>query len=99
VALGRYPIVTFEKQRLNTIGNLVKSGWAVLKNGSRVSPQVALAALGMLATLACCLAIDVFGPVCDNAGGRLRRGHFVIVPPHIAFVRRIPIGTANVSDE
>ena len=30
---------------------------------------VALAALGMLATLACCLAIDVFGPVCDNAGG------------------------------
>merc|ERR1719456_603690 len=30
---------------------------------------VALAALGMLSTLATCLAIDVYGPVCDNAGG------------------------------
>jgi len=30
---------------------------------------VALAALGMLATLATCLTIDVYGPVCDNAGG------------------------------
>mmetsp|Transcript_24695 Transcript_24695/g.80758 ORF Transcript_24695/g.80758 Transcript_24695/m.80758 type:complete len:796 (+) Transcript_24695:67-2454(+) len=30
---------------------------------------VALAALGMLGTLATCLAIDVYGPVCDNAGG------------------------------
>merc|ERR1719199_1225662 len=30
---------------------------------------VALCALGMLGTLATCLSIDVFGPVCDNAGG------------------------------
>lgn len=30
---------------------------------------VALAALGMLSNLATCLAIDVYGPVCDNAGG------------------------------
>ena len=30
---------------------------------------VSLSALGMLSTLATCLSIDVFGPVCDNAGG------------------------------
>ena len=30
---------------------------------------VALAALGMLGTLSTCLAIDVYGPICDNAGG------------------------------
>lgn len=30
---------------------------------------VAVAALGMLSTLATCLSIDVYGPVCDNAGG------------------------------
>merc|ERR1712038_1044520 len=30
---------------------------------------IALGALGMLSTLATCLAIDVYGPVCDNAGG------------------------------
>merc|ERR1719515_653589 len=30
---------------------------------------VALAALGMLGTLACALAIDVYGPISDNAGG------------------------------
>ena len=30
---------------------------------------VALAALGMLANLSTCLAIDVYGPICDNAGG------------------------------
>jgi inorganic pyrophosphatase len=30
---------------------------------------VALAALGMLSNLATCLSIDVYGPVCDNAGG------------------------------
>ncbi|CAK4496634.1 unnamed protein product [Aphanomyces euteiches] len=30
---------------------------------------VALAALGFLGTLATCLAIDVYGPICDNAGG------------------------------
>merc|ERR1719424_1363140 len=30
---------------------------------------VAVAAIGMLSTLATCLTIDVYGPVCDNAGG------------------------------
>merc|ERR1719337_786248 len=30
---------------------------------------VALCALGMLGTLPTCLAIDVYGPICDNAGG------------------------------
>ena len=30
---------------------------------------VAVAALGMLSTLATCLAIDVYGPISDNAGG------------------------------
>lgn len=30
---------------------------------------VSLSALGMLGTLATCLSIDVYGPVCDNAGG------------------------------
>ena len=30
---------------------------------------VSLAALGMLSNLATCLAIDVYGPICDNAGG------------------------------
>ena len=30
---------------------------------------VALAAFGMLSNLATCLAIDVYGPICDNAGG------------------------------
>jgi len=30
---------------------------------------VSLAALGMLSNLATCLTIDVYGPVCDNAGG------------------------------
>ena len=30
---------------------------------------VATAALGMLGTLATCLAIDVYGPIADNAGG------------------------------
>jgi Na+/H+-translocating membrane pyrophosphatase len=29
---------------------------------------VALASLGMLGTLSTCLAIDVYGPICDNAG-------------------------------
>ena len=28
-----------------------------------------LAALGMIGTLATCLSIDVYGPICDNAGG------------------------------
>jgi inorganic pyrophosphatase len=30
---------------------------------------VSLSALGMLSNLATCLSIDVYGPVCDNAGG------------------------------
>lgn len=30
---------------------------------------VALGALGFLGTLATCLSIDIYGPVCDNAGG------------------------------
>jgi inorganic pyrophosphatase len=30
---------------------------------------VALSALGFLGTLSTCLSIDVYGPVCDNAGG------------------------------
>lgn len=37
-----------------------------------VSPSmagVALAAIGMLSTLATGLTIDAYGPVCDNAGG------------------------------
>ena len=36
---------------------------------SRAAERIALAALGMLSTLSTCLAIDVYGPVCDNAGG------------------------------
>merc|ERR1711865_251078 len=30
---------------------------------------IALGALGMLGTLSCCLTIDVYGPISDNAGG------------------------------
>lgn len=29
---------------------------------------IACAALGMLATIATCLAIDAYGPISDNAG-------------------------------
>jgi inorganic pyrophosphatase len=36
---------------------------------------IALSALGMLSTLATCLSIDVFGPVCDNAGGIAEMSH------------------------
>eukprot|EP00992_Anisonema_acinus_P001109 TRINITY_DN10381_c1_g1_i11.p1 TRINITY_DN10381_c1_g1~~TRINITY_DN10381_c1_g1_i11.p1 ORF type:complete len:794 (+),score=241.15 TRINITY_DN10381_c1_g1_i11:61-2382(+) len=41
---------------------------------------VALAALGMLGTLSTCLAIDVYGPVCDNAGGIAEMSEF---PPAV----------------
>ena len=47
----------------------------VLSSGIFVSFQlcdlygIALAALGMLATLSCGLTIDGFGPISDNAGG------------------------------
>jgi hypothetical protein len=44
-------------------------------------------------------AADAPGAVNSHAPGRLRRGHFVIMPPHLPFVWRIPIGTANFSDE
>ena len=37
---------------------------------------VAMAALGMLGTLATCLSIDVYGPVCDNAGGIAEMSEF-----------------------
>jgi len=37
---------------------------------------IALAALGMLSTLACGLTIDGFGPISDNAGGIAEMAHF-----------------------
>eukprot|EP01052_Picozoa_sp_SAG31_P012250 SAG31_NODE_712_length_12660_cov_9.298463_4_plen_819_part_00 len=37
---------------------------------------VALAALGMLGTLSTCLSIDVYGPICDNAGGVAEMSEF-----------------------
>lgn len=37
---------------------------------------VSLAALGMLSNLATCLSIDVYGPVCDNAGGIAEMAEF-----------------------
>merc|ERR1711966_61807 len=37
---------------------------------------VALAALGMLGTLATCLSIDVYGPIADNAGGLAEMAEF-----------------------
>jgi len=37
---------------------------------------VALAALGMLCTLATCLSIDVYGPIADNAGGLAEMAEF-----------------------
>lgn len=47
---------------------------------------VALAALGMLSNLATCLSIDVYGPVCDNAGG-------------IAEMAELPDHVREVTDE
>merc|ERR1712028_6433 len=47
---------------------------------------VALAALGFLGTLATCLSIDVYGPVCDNAGG-------------IAEMAELPAEVRAVTDE
>lgn len=47
---------------------------------------VALAALGMLSNLATCLSIDVYGPVCDNAGG-------------IAEMSELPAEVRAVTDE
>jgi len=41
---------------------------------------IALAALGMLATLACGLTIDGFGPIADNAGGIAEMAAF---PPEV----------------
>jgi len=41
---------------------------------------VALAALGMLGTLATCLSIDVYGPISDNAGGLAEMAEF---PPYV----------------
>jgi inorganic pyrophosphatase len=37
---------------------------------------VALSALGFLGTLSTCLSIDVYGPVCDNAGGLAEMSDF-----------------------
>merc|ERR1712100_156660 len=37
---------------------------------------VALAALGVLSNLSTCLAIDVYGPICDNAGGIAEMAEF-----------------------
>jgi inorganic pyrophosphatase len=37
---------------------------------------VALAAIGMLGTLATCLSIDVYGPIADNAGGLAEMSEF-----------------------
>ena len=39
----------------------------------------------MLATLATCLAIDVYGPVCDNAGGI---AEMCELHPSVSFVTR-----------
>jgi hypothetical protein len=36
--VGLYPIVTFENQLLNMIGNMVQSGLAVLKSDNRILP-------------------------------------------------------------
>jgi len=47
---------------------------------------VSLAALGMLSNLATCLSIDVYGPVCDNAGG-------------IAEMAELPNSVRDITDE
>ena len=44
---------------------------------------VALAALGMLSNLATCLAIDVYGPICDNAVRRRKSAKQQPRPPRL----------------
>jgi H+-translocating diphosphatase len=49
---------------------------------------VALAAIGMLATLATGLTIDAYGPVCDNAGTSLT---LTITINSVSFITRVRI--------
>jgi len=53
----------------NIIPILLISGCIYVSFSSAGMYGISMAALGMLGTLATCLSIDVYGPVCDNAGG------------------------------